>query len=97
MRRIVYSARALDDLDRIFDFLAEHDPNVAADAAALIADAVTVLLRHPQIGRSVRGHLRELVISHGRTGFVALYRVTARGEQVQVLAIRHQREAGFSA
>lgn len=95
--RLVYSARALDDLDRLFDFLAEHDPNVASDAAALIADAVTVLARHPGMGRPVRGQLRELVISHGRTGFVALYRVMQRGEQIEVLAVRHQREAGFSS
>jgi plasmid stabilization system protein ParE len=39
--------------------------------------------------------LRELVISYGRTGYVALYRVAARGDRVEILAIRHQREAGY--
>jgi plasmid stabilization system protein ParE len=72
---VLYSARALADLDHLFDFLAEHDPTVAVKAAALIVDAVEVLARHPNIGRPVRGDLRELVISHGRTGYVALYRV----------------------
>ena len=70
-----YSARALADLDHLFDFLAEHDPTAAVKAAALIVDAVEVLARHPNIGRPVRGDLREPVISHGRTGYVALYRV----------------------
>ena len=43
----------------------------------------------------VRERLRELVISYGRTGYVALYRVAARGDRVEILAIRHQREAGY--
>jgi plasmid stabilization system protein ParE len=92
---VLYSARALADLDHLFDFLAEHDPTVAVKAAALIVDAVEVLARHPNIGRPVRGDLRELVISHGRTGYVALYRVMRQHDRVEVLAIRHQREAGF--
>ena len=75
MPLLFYSARALADLDRLLDFLVEQDPTVALDAAALIADAVSVLARHPYVGRPVRGDLRELVISHGRTGYVALYRV----------------------
>lgn len=40
--------------------------------------------------------LRELVISRGRTGYLALYRVDEAKARVLVLAIRHQREAGFS-
>jgi plasmid stabilization system protein ParE len=39
--------------------------------------------------------VRELVSSYGRTGYVALYRVTLRRRRVEVLAIRHQREAGY--
>ena len=96
MARLFYSERALADLDRLFDFLAERDPRVAADAGALILDAVRILERHSYIGRPLRGNLRELVISRGRTGYVALYRVSGRGDQVEILALRHQSEAGFS-
>jgi plasmid stabilization system protein ParE len=92
---ISYSARALIDLDRLFDFLASVDPFAAVEAAELIVDAVKVLERHPHIGRPVRGRLRELVISHGRAGYVVLYRVTPRRDRVEVLAVRHQREAGY--
>ncbi|HLB13521.1 MAG TPA: type II toxin-antitoxin system RelE/ParE family toxin [Burkholderiales bacterium] len=95
MAAATYSARALADLDRLFDFLVAENPNAAAAAAAVIVDAVTILERHPYIGRPVRGRLRELVISYGRTGYVALYRVAARGDRVEILAIRHQREAGY--
>jgi plasmid stabilization system protein ParE len=92
---VTYSARGLADLERLVDFLAAENPNAALAAAAVILDAVTVLERHPYIGRPVRGRLRELVISYGRTGYVALYRVAARGDRVEILAIRHQREAGY--
>ena len=95
MAAVTYSARALADLDRLFDFLAAENPNAAGAAAAVIVDAVTILERHAYIGRPVRGRLRELVISYGRTGYVALYRVAARGDRVEILAIRHQREAGY--
>lgn len=90
---VSYSARALADLGRLFDFIAIHDPFAATRAAQRISEAVTLLRNHPYIGRAVRGELRELVISHGRHGYVALYRVRANG--VVVLALRHQREAGF--
>ena len=91
--KVQYSARALADLDRPFDVIATHDPFAASRAAERISEAVTLLQNHPYIGRVVRGELRELVISHGRHGYVALYRVRSSG--VVVLALRHQREAGF--
>ncbi len=95
MAAVAYSARALADLDRLFDSLAAENPNAAVHATAAIVDAVTILERHPHIGRPARGRLRELVISYGRTGYVALYRVAARADRVEILAIRHQREAGY--
>jgi plasmid stabilization system protein ParE len=56
---------------------------------------VETLEHHPLIGRIVTGDLRELIISFGRTGYVALYRfLPARGE-VRVLAIRHQRDIDY--
>ncbi len=95
MPAIFYSDRALDDFDRLFDFIARNDPTAAGRAAELIIDAVRVLERHPLIGRPVHGELRELLISHGRSGYVALYRFNAPRSRVEILALRHQREAGF--
>ena len=92
-----YSARALADLERIFEFLAEHDPTTALEATALIIDAMRVLERHPYIGRPAGGDLRELVISSGRTGYVAIYRARRRPADVEILSLRHQREAGFGS
>jgi plasmid stabilization system protein ParE len=95
--QIAYSARALDDIERAFEFLAERDPGSAAGAAAAIQGAVGTLAEHPLIGRSVTGGLRELVISFGKTGYVALYWFSAERPEIWVLGIRHQRELDYPA
>jgi plasmid stabilization system protein ParE len=39
--------------------------------------------------------LRELVISRGRTGYLALYEYDEPSDLVIVLAVRHQREQDY--
>lgn len=96
MARLELARRAEADLDRLFQFLAADDPAAAVSAIDLIVEALRVLERHPILGRPVEGNLRELVISLGKSGYVALYEFSQRSDAVLVLAIRHQREAGFS-
>ena len=95
MARVVYSANAVDNLERAFEFLRENDPDAAVAAADAIRSAVAVLVKHPLIGRPIEGDLRELVISCGRTGYVALYRFVPTRDEVRVLALRHQRELDY--
>jgi plasmid stabilization system protein ParE len=92
---IVYSPNALANIERTFEYLAEKDLRSALAAASAIRTAVEVLARHPLIGRPVEGELRELIISFGRTGYVALYRFVPSENRVRVLAIRHQRELDY--
>ncbi len=49
------------------------------------------------IGRVVRREIRELVISQGRSGYLALYRFYPQRDVVRVLRIRHQRELGYGS
>jgi plasmid stabilization system protein ParE len=79
----------------LFEFAAQEDGELGRGAIEAISSAVEVLRRHPHVGRPVRANLRELVISYGRTGHVALYRVRVQPGQVEVLALRHQREVGY--
>jgi plasmid stabilization system protein ParE len=95
LARLIYSAQALDDLVRLTDFLLASDPQAAAATVGLIEEAVTLLKRHPFIGRPVEHGLRELVISRGRTGYLALYDFDETQDVVAILAIRHQREVGY--
>jgi plasmid stabilization system protein ParE len=82
-------------LERLTDFLAERDSEAALETVGLIEEAIAILRRHPYVGRPVELDLRELVISRGRTGYVALYSVEESERAVLILAIRHQREAGY--
>lgn len=95
MARIAYTRAALDDLVRLADFLHDNDPSAAATTVDLIADAVAMLADHPLIGRPLDGGERELMISRGRTGYVALYSLEEEHDTVLILGIRHQREAGY--
>jgi plasmid stabilization system protein ParE len=84
-----------DDLDRIFDHLAEHDLENAVARVDEIIGALDVLETNPEIGRPVPGDKRELVIGRGSRGYVALYRYVSVLDTAFVLAIRSQREAGY--
>lgn len=95
MAAVVYSARALDHLERAFEFLAQTDPSAALNVASAIRSAVSTLAAHPLIGRRIEGEIRELVISFGKSGYVALYRFIPHLDVVRVLAFRHQRELDY--
>jgi plasmid stabilization system protein ParE len=95
MTELLYSEQALVDVERLVDFLLSSDADAAQDTARVIFEALEILQAHPEIGRKVLFGQRELVISRGRTGYLALYRFLARTDQVLVLALRHQREAGY--
>ena len=95
MATIAYAPGALSDLERLADFLVEARPVEAVETMGLITSAVEMLENHPQVGRPVESGLRELVISRGKTGYLALYRYEEHRDRVLVLAIRHQREAGY--
>ena len=95
MARIVLAAAAVDDISRLSTFLSENDPAEALETYDLIAGAIDILASHPLIGRPAEHGYRELVISRGKSGYLALYDYVTADDVVIVLAIRHQREAGY--
>jgi addiction module RelE/StbE family toxin len=97
LAQVIYSENALTDLERLFNFLLEHNPSAALSAAETITDAVTTLKTHPLIGRCIEDEIRELIISYGKSGYVALYRFVPTLDQIRVLAIRHQQELDYPA
>ena len=97
MATVVYSARSLEHIERIFKFLRDENPGAAGAAVVAIQSAVDNLASHPLIGRRIVGEIRELIISYGQTGYIALYRFVVPRDEVRVLALRHQKEVGFLA
>ena len=96
MSRIELAPEVGDDLDRIFDHLAQHNVDDAPSRIQEIIQAIAVLDQNPLIGRSVRKDKRELVIGRRSRGYVALYGYVAEIDTVFVLALRNQREAGYT-
>ena len=83
---VVYSARSLAHIQRAA---------AANNAVTAIASAIDNLAAHPLIGRRVERELRELIISYGQSGYVAIYRFVIARDEVRILAVRHQRELGY--
>jgi plasmid stabilization system protein ParE len=93
---VVYSRRAFSDLERLAEFLSSEAPIAAIAAIDVISDGIEILRRHPLIGRPCEEELREILISYGQSGYSALYSYEEPQDVVLILAIRHQREAGYS-
>lgn len=96
MAEVIYSRNAFSDLERLAEFLVKNSPRAAAAAIDVIRDGIEILERHPLVGRPCEEELRELLISYGKGGYVALYSYEQLQEVVLVLALRHQQEAGYS-
>jgi plasmid stabilization system protein ParE len=95
MPRIVYSARASDDLIRLFNFLADKDIPTAQRAMSQVRDSLAILTRMPKIGRPVEEGFRELIIDFGSSGYLALYDFDEIQDAVTVHAVRHQKENDY--
>ena len=96
MAQIELAAAVADVFDRIFDLLAEYDARDRHARIGEIIQAINVLEHNPLIGRPAAGKMNELIIGRDAHGYVALYRYVAAIDTVFVLAIRSQREAGYS-
>ena len=96
MARVIYTPGAVRDLERLVDFLLAKDPSAAIETAELVTGATSMLEKHPLLGRAATDDLRELVISRGQSGYLALYDYDAVTDTIVILAIRHQLEAGYS-
>jgi plasmid stabilization system protein ParE len=92
LTRLLLAPGAFRDIERLAAFLLDADPRVAAATGELLISGLAILRDHPLVGRKVEHGLRELMISRGRSGYIALYRYDAASDTVLVLALRHQRE-----
>ena len=95
MARVQITTRALADLERLFDFLAEHNPELARERMLSVRQAFELLSDHPLLGRQAEDGRRELILSRGRFGYVAKYRGVPAEDVVLILTVRHQLEAGY--
>ena len=97
--RVVLAPEAQEDLERLYLFSLELDAALAERALAAIENAYG-LLRHSPFScrKAADGKLgplvRELVISFGASGFVALFEIVD-DQTVLIAALRPQRESDY--
>ena len=84
--RLEWSPLAIDDRERIFDFIEQDDPRAAISVDERIASQVLVLSQFPEGGRPGRIEgTRELVVR--RTSYIVAYRVER--DCVRILRVLH--------
>jgi plasmid stabilization system protein ParE len=87
----------MEGLERCRRFLTAKAPEAVRRAGQAIERQFMMLETAPDMGRpfSEMSELRELAITFGDSGYVALYRYEPADDAVYVLAFRHQKEAGY--
>lgn len=96
MAQLIWSPQALLDVQRLYRLLALKNQDAAKRAVTVIRQDVKVLSLQPGMGRPVPDmddEFRDWIIDFGDSGYVARYRLDA--QYVIILAVRHQKEAGF--
>jgi len=96
MPRLIWTPQALADVQRLYRFLAPKNETAARLAIKTIRTGVTILAHQPEAGRPVddmNPEFREWLIDFGNSGYITLYRFD--GEAATILAVRHQKEAGY--
>ena len=96
MPRLIWSPQALRDVQRLYGFLAAKNTDAARRAVSSIRKGIKVIELQPGIGRPIADmepEYREWLIEFGASGYVAKYRLD--GDLAVVLAVRHQKEAGY--
>lgn len=96
MPHLRWTPAALADVQRLYRFLAPENPDAARLAVKVIRSGVKILSHQPHVGRPIddmEPEHREWLIDFGNSGYVARYRFD--GETIIILAVRHQKEAGF--
>ena len=95
--QVRYTKAAKEDLLRLYKFLVENDLEVANSAFEAIRKSISLLQDFPFTCRKAsleNPFLREMVISFGAGGYVALFEIEA-DSVVTILAVRHQREEDY--
>jgi plasmid stabilization system protein ParE len=83
---VATAGRAMVEVQR------RENPRAASQSVAAIHSAATLLADHPLAGQHLHRDIRELVISYGQSGYVALYHFVPARQEVRILAIGRQRE-----
>jgi plasmid stabilization system protein ParE len=91
--KLIVSAEAIADLDRLRAFLADKNPDAARRAIELIGTAIQSLDTFPGRGLpTAAAGVRELIVPFGNSAYVLRYAYETPSQEVVVLRVWHGRE-----
>ncbi|MFB6259553.1 MAG: type II toxin-antitoxin system RelE/ParE family toxin [Thiohalorhabdaceae bacterium] len=92
MSQVAWLPEALQDVERLYDFLHEHDPQAARNAVLCIQAVARQLAEFPEIGKPMSdgSGRREAFAAFGAGAYVLRYRLEA--ERPVVIRVWHTRE-----
>lgn len=96
MPQVIFAPAAVRDMERLRDFLRSRSPEAAKRAGEAIRQGILILGLHSRMGRLLEDlpeQYREWPVDFGDSGYVVRYHLD--GDTVTILAVRHQREAGY--
>ena len=95
MPRLIYTPRALADMIRLREFIAQYNSEAAAMMSRILKESAARLKLHPLMGVSVENSpFRDLIIPFGASGYILRYRVNIELKCAVVVGIRHGKEDG---
>jgi plasmid stabilization system protein ParE len=94
MPTVIWLPEALEDIGRLYDFLAEKNSQAAADATLCIQAAAIRLAHFPGLGATMHDDSgrRQVFAAFGAGSYVLRYRLDQNGDPV-IIRVWHSREA----
>lgn len=90
--KLRYTERAIEDLEAIQSYIAQHNPSAALGVGRRVKDAIELLVDFPGLGRASRfDKIRVLLVA--ATPYAVYYSVRPRAREVVILHIRHGRRS----
>ena len=104
---LIWTPQALQDIQRLYQFLATRNRDAAKRAVSVIRDSVNILAKQPEVGRPVPEmalEFREWPINFGDSGYVVLYHFVNNSTskdsnnepQAIILSVKHQKEIAYN-
>lgn len=92
--KLVFLPEAVDDIDRLYDFLIAANPISAQKAMLAIDEGIALLLESPRLGVRMedRPDYHQLYVPFGKSSYVLRYRIHTEQDTLVVVRVWHGRE-----
>jgi plasmid stabilization system protein ParE len=92
MASVIWSTSALTDLDRLYNFLTEIDPELSAKAIQAIVEFGGSLSKNPRRGTPIvdTPGLRKILVPFGKSSYMIHYIIL--DEEILILRVYHGRQ-----